>query len=76
MAKNETERKDVVATPVNPHRAEIEARRGIVRNDKGEIVRSKAWKKERIVHLKNKIEDFAQRTKNAKAEIKSLEASL
>ena len=39
-------KKDVVATPVNPKRAEIEARRGIVRNEAGEIVRSKAWKEE------------------------------
>lgn len=75
MAKNEN-RVDVSATPVNPKRAEIEAKRGIVRNEKGEIVLSKAQKKERIARLKEKIEDFATRTKNAKAEIKALEASL
>lgn len=73
MAK---EKMDVVATPVNPERAKIEAKRGIVRNEAGEIVRSKAWKKERIEKLKSKIEDFASRTKNAKSEIKQLEAEL
>lgn len=67
-------RVDVIATPVNPNRAEIEARRGIVRNEAGEIVRSKAWKKERVAFLKEKIEDYARRTKNAKAEIKLLES--
>ncbi len=73
MAKQKV---DVVATPVNPKRAEIEARRGIVRDESGAIVRSKAWKKERIVFLEKKIEDFASRTKNAKAEIKQLESEL
>lgn len=68
--------KNVVATPVNPNRAEIEARRGIVRDSLGQIVRTKAWKKERVVFLKSKIEDFASRTKNAKAEIKKLESEL
>ena len=67
-------KKEIVATPEQPNRAEIEALRGIVRNEKGEIVRSKAWKKERIIYLNTKIEDFASRTKNAKAEIKLLEA--
>lgn len=69
-------KKDVVALPTNPQRAEIEARRGIVRDSEGRIIRSKAWKKERIVHLTAKLEDFATRTKNAKAEIKALEADL
>lgn len=68
------EKKDVVATAINPERAEIEARRGIVRNDSGEIIRSKNWKKERILILNRKIEDFALRTKNAKAELKELMA--
>jgi len=54
-------------------RAEIEARRGIVRDEAGKIIRSKEWKKSRIVFLESKIADFAQRTKNAKAEIKRLE---
>lgn len=66
-------KKDVLATPEQPDRAKIEALRGIVRNEKGEIVRSKAWKKERIISLNKKIEDYASRTKNAKAEIKSLQ---
>jgi hypothetical protein len=75
MGKNET-RKDTVATPVDPNRAEIEARRGIVRDDEGRIVRTKAWKKDRIEHLKDKIEDYAVRTKNAKTELKALEAEV
>jgi len=66
--------KNTVAMPVQPNRAEIEARRGIVRDENGKIVRSKAWKKERIIFLNKKIEDFANRTKNAKEEIKSLQA--
>jgi len=70
MAK---ERKDVVATPVNPHRAEIEAKRGIIRDEDGKIVRSKAWKKERAVVLKGKISDLESRIKNAKTELKNLE---
>ena len=58
----------------NPsERAEIEARRGIVRKD-GKIVRDSKWKKARVTHLEKKIDDFAQRTKNAKAEIKKLQA--
>lgn len=72
MAKKQ----DVVATPVDPNRAEIEARRGITRDASGKIVRTTKWKKERVAFLKNKIEDFAVRTKNAKAEIKALEAEL
>jgi hypothetical protein len=72
MAKKQ----DVVATPVDPNRAEVEARRGITRDAQGQIVRTNKWKKERIATLKNKIEDFATRTKNAKAEIKALEAEL
>lgn len=71
-----TEKKDVSARPVQSNRAEIEARRGIVRNEAGEIVRSKAWKKARIVYLNAKIEDFASRSKNAKAEIKKLESEV
>ncbi len=55
-------------------RAEIEAKRGIVRDGEGRIIRDAKWKKARVLHLKEKIETFAQRTKNAKAEIKALEA--
>lgn len=70
------EKQDVHALPVNPERAQIEARRGISRDALGQIVRTNDWKKKRIVFLNSKIEDFASRTKNAKAEIKALEASL
>ncbi len=73
MAKVTT---SVVATPVDPRRAEVEAKRGIVRDEHGKIVRSKAWKKERIVQLNQKLEDLNARAKNAKAEIKKLEGEL
>ena len=67
---------DVVATGADPDRAKKEALRGIKRNERGEIIRSEKWTKERIVFLKRKIEDFASRTKNAKAEIKALEKEI
>ena len=54
-----------------PTRAEIEARRGIVRDKEGKIVRSKAWTKERSELLKAKEVDLQNRIKNIKAEIKS-----
>jgi cell division protein FtsI/penicillin-binding protein 2 len=54
-------------------RAKIEAERGIVRDENGQIVLSKAQKVAKIAYLKAKIEDFANRTKNAKAMIKNLE---
>ena len=57
-------------------RADIELKRGIVRDEEGKIVHSNEWKVARITHLHTKIEDFAQRTKNAKAEIKVLEKSM
>lgn len=57
-------------------RAEIEAQRGIVRNENGEIILSKEQKLARIAYMKTKIDDFANRTKNAKQIIKDLEASL
>lgn len=57
-------------------RAEIEAKRGIERDENGKILRSDEWKRDRIAHLKAKIDDFANRTKNAKAEIKKLEKEL
>lgn len=69
------EKKDVV-TQVNPERAQIEARRGVQRDALGQIVRTNDWKKNRIAFLNGKIEDFASRTKNAKAEIKQLESEL
>lgn len=57
-------------------RAKIEAKRGIVRNELGQILRSPAWRKERIAHLERKIEDFKARTKNALAEIKDHKKAL
>lgn len=57
-------------------RAQIEAGRGIVRDEKGKIVRSEEWKVARIAYLQEKIETFAQRVKNAKAEVKALEKEL
>ena len=57
-------------------RAEIEARRGIVRDEAGRIIRTKEWRKERIKFLKAKIVDFAQRTENAKVEIEEHEKAL
>ena len=68
-------KKDVVVSRGDASaRAEIEARRGIVRDSEGRIIRDAKWKKARIAHLEEKIETFAQRTKNAKAEIKTLQA--
>lgn len=57
-------------------RADIEARRGIERDDEGRIIRSKKWIKERIEFLERKIEDFAVRTDNAKVEIAQREKEL
>ncbi len=57
-------------------RAEIEAKRGIVRDDQGRIIRSKEWLKERIKFLQAKIADFDQRTENAKVEIKERTSEL
>lgn len=68
---------DVVVARTDPKvRAEIEARRGIVRDEKGRIVRSKSWKKERIVFLEAKVADSKNRIKNAEAEIKQLKKDL
>ena len=50
-------------------RAEIEAKRGITRDEQGQIVRSDEWVKERIKALKTKEEDLQNRIKNIKAEI-------
>lgn len=59
----------VSRTPENL-RASIEAKRGIVRDDEGRIIRSKAWLKERIASLEVKLVDVKLREKNIKAEIK------
>lgn len=69
------EKKHAVVSMSNPdERAERESRRGITRNEKGEIVFTKAQKKERIARLEAKLEDCANRAKNIKAEIKKLSA--
>lgn len=69
MGKDKT---DVSALPVQPNRAEIEARRGIVRDGNGKIILSKIQKKEWIARLTLKKTDFAQRIKNIDAEIARL----
>jgi hypothetical protein len=58
------------------NRAEIEAKRGIKRDEKGRIIRSKKWLKERITFLQSKVEDFKRRIKNAQEEIKMREEEL
>ena len=76
MSKN----KEIVhanATGVDKEaRKAIEAERGIARNEAGEIIFTKAQAKARIAMLETKIGDFANRTKNAKARIKELQAFL
>jgi hypothetical protein len=51
-------------------REEVEAKRGIVRDEQGRIIRSKEWLVERIEMLKVKEADLQARIKNIKAEIK------
>jgi len=58
------------------NRAEIEAKRGIKRDEKGRIIRNKKWLKERITFLQSKVEDFKRRIKNAQEEIKMREEEL
>lgn len=62
--------KDVVVSRSGSNRAEIEARRGITRDADGHIVRSNAWRKNRINELESKKEDLKNRVKNIDAEIK------
>lgn len=50
-------------------RAEIEAQRGIVRDEQGRIVRSKEWIQERIAHLEAKKADLANRLQNIDEEL-------
>jgi hypothetical protein len=57
-------------------REEIEARRGIVRDEDGRIIRSKEWLKERIEFLKQKKEDFNTRMENVDVEIEERKAEL
>tara|TARA_R100001086_G_C11848145_1_gene260669 strand:+ start:11985 stop:12209 length:225 start_codon:yes stop_codon:yes gene_type:complete len=47
-------------------RAEIEAKRGIVRDEKGRIIRDKAFHKAKIETLKQRIEDCDRRKAKAK----------
>lgn len=68
--------KDAIVSRAGSDRASIEAKRGIVRDEEGKIVRTPAWRKERIAHLEAKIEDFKTRTKNAQKEIKEHEKAL
>jgi chaperonin cofactor prefoldin len=52
-------------------KSEIEARRGIVRDEDGKIIRSKEWLEQRIEMLKAKETDLQNRIKNIKAELKT-----
>ena len=70
MAKNEKVSRN------GADRAEIEAKRGISRDENGKIVFTKEQKLARIAHFEAKILDFKTRTKNAQSEIKKLKASL
>lgn len=67
---------DAIVKRNGTDRAKIEAKRGIVRDEVGHIIRTPAWRKERIAHLESKIEDFKARTKNALAEIKDHKKAL
>ena len=67
-------KQDTIVKMNGADRAEIEARRGIVRDEDGKIVRSKEWKVARAKSLQEKLDDFARRTKNIKAELKALGA--
>lgn len=49
--------------------ATIEARRGIVRDEAGKIIRSKEWVEERITLLTEKRKDCERRIENIDAEI-------
>jgi hypothetical protein len=69
--------KDVNATGVDTvERAKIEAERGIVRNENGEIVWTPAQAKEKIAYFEAKLEDNLNRAKNIKARIKELQKFL
>lgn len=57
-------------------RAEIEARRGVMRDEQERIIRSKVWLKERIISLEAKKEDLKSRIKNIDAELKQRSAEL
>jgi hypothetical protein len=55
-------------------RQDIEARRGIVRDEQGRIIRSKEWLAERIEWLDTKKADLKLRIKNIDAELKERSA--
>ena len=57
-------------------RAEIEAHRGIVRDSKGRIIRSKEWLKSRKEYLHFKLEDIERRIKKVNAELADIEKKL
>jgi hypothetical protein len=67
---------DAIVSRNGADRAEIEALRGITRDENGQIVLSQEQKVARIALLTEKIADFANRTKNAKRMIKDLQSSL
>jgi hypothetical protein len=50
-------------------RAQVEAQRGIVRDDAGRIIRSNEWIQSRIELLESKLEDCDRRKANIKAEL-------
>jgi len=52
-------------------RAETELLRGIVRNSRGEIIRSDEWKSKRVQLLYSKLQDCELRSRNIKAELHS-----
>lgn len=67
---------DAIVSRNGADRAEIEAQRGITRDEQGQIVLSQEQKVARIALLNEKITDFANRTKNAKRMIKEIEATM
>lgn len=50
-------------------RKAIEARRGIRRDQKGRIIRTKKWTENRIAFLEEKIKDYQKRLKNLRKEL-------
>lgn len=72
-----TERQDAHVHLSDPaQRASIEAQRGIKRDEHGAIIRTSAWRKERVTLLDEKIATFKARIKNAEAEKKAHLAAL
>lgn len=71
MAKDVT-----VARQPEDVRAQIEAQRGIVRDENGKRILTHEWRKERIAYLTDRIADFDVRKTNAKAEIAAHQKAL